>query len=389
MAKEIFEASYSEYIGKKIGNIVVTDYIGEGTMGIVFKGHHKNLGIDVAIKIIKDELLSSKADEYLGRFEREARIAARLNHRCITRIIDYGFIENKPYIVIEYIDGFTLSEFIKACEDDIAEINVLKLIGMIASGLYEAHKNGIIHRDMKAQNIMISREGRPYITDLGLARDVADLTITQSSIIMGSPAYMAPENFTSEEGIDLRSDIYSLGCAAYYAAFKQLPVKGGSIKEIINKHINGDIDFGLPTNCGKETINIIKKMMNANIDERYQSAQGIVNDIKSVLANREKTAKASKDGIQKKSATASQEYYTETMEATSSVSYTDSDSLTGSNVFLNVASVLKVLEERLGPAASSHGSINITHATLKDRMILWVLLTGLFACTIIGYLLTS
>ncbi len=389
MAKQIFEASYSEYIGKKIGNIVITEYIGEGTMGIVFKGHHKNLDIDVAIKIIKEELLSSRADEYLGRFEREARIAARLNHRCITRIIDYGFIENKPYIVIEYIDGFTLSEFIKASEDDIAETNILKLIGMVASGLYEAHKNGIIHRDMKAQNIIISREGRPYITDLGLARDVADLNITQASVVMGSPAYMAPENFTSEAGIDLRSDIYSLGCTAYFAAFKMLPVKGVSIKEIINKHVNGDIDFSCQTNCSEATIEIIKKMMAPNINDRYQSAQEIVNDIKRLLDSQKKIAKSLKDRMQEKEVTASQEYYTETMEATSSVAYTGSDSLTGSNVFLNVASVLNILEERLGSSESSHGSINITHATLKDRMILWVLLTGLFAFTIIGYLLTS
>ncbi len=390
MVKKIFDAPYSEYIGQKIGNIIINSYIGEGTMGMVFKGHHKNLGIDVAVKIIKDALLKTKADEYLGRFEREARIAARLNHRCITRIIDYGFIENdKPYIVIEYIDGFTLSEFIKAYNDDIDEMNVLKLIGMIASGLYEAHRNGIVHRDLKAQNIMISRQGRPYITDLGLARDVADLTITQSSVVMGSPAYMAPENFTSEEGVDLRSDIYSLGCAAYYTAFKKLPVKGHSIKEIINKHLAGDINFEHPTKCSDATIEIIKKMMMVDVNERYQSAQEIVSDIKNILANYKKPAKSIRERIEEDTVTASQEYYTETAEATTSVSYTGNDSLTGSNVFLDVANVLKILEERFGTSSSTHGSINITHATLKDRMILWILLIGLLTSAIIGYVLTA
>lgn len=386
MAEVNNQSIISRFIGKEIGNIKITEYIGEGSMGIVYKGHHSNLDIDVAVKIIKDELLASKADEYLARFEREARIAAKLNHRCITRIIDYGILEERPYIVIEYIDGFTLSDFVKAHEENLNEFNVLKLIGMTASALFEAHNNNIIHRDLKPQNIMISKQGRPYITDLGLARNITDMTLTHTSVVMGSPAYMAPENFTSDEKIDLRSDIYSLGCVSYFTAFKQSPVKGKSMQDIMHKHVVGNINYNLPTDCSDITIDIIKKMMSPKIEERFQSAQEVVDSIKNAI----KEIQARNNNLaENKSAVSSQEYYTETVEARQSGIFSATDSLTGSDAFLKVDQVLRVLEQRLGPTVSSHGSIRVTHATIKDRLILWILLISLLACSVVGYLYAS
>ena len=384
MSTNINQSVMSYFLGKQIGNIKITEYIGEGSMGIVFKGHHSNLDIDVAVKIIKDELLTSRAKEYLKRFEREARIAARLNHRCITRIIDYGEFNKKPYIVIEYIDGFTLSDFVKAHSGHLDELNVLKLIGMTASALHEAHKNDIIHRDLKPQNIMISKQGRPYITDLGLARDVADMSLTQTAIIMGSPAYMAPECFSGDGKIDFRSDIYSLGCIAYFTAFKQLPVKGKTMQDVMHKHMTGDIEFNHPTGCSEITVNIIKKMMAFKIEDRYGSTLEIVAAIKNAIKVKQKEIFHEKQ----KPVTSSQEYYTETVEAISEETITGIDSFSGSDAFLKIGDVLKVLEERLGPAVSSHGSIKIMHASIKDRIILWSLLVSLIVCSIIGYLYT-
>ena len=382
--------TYSNYIGKHVGNIKITEFIGKGSMGIVFKGHHANLDIDVAVKIIRDELLgNNKKDEYLKRFEREARIAAKLNHNCITRIIDYGQLENKPYIVIDYIDGFTLYDFVDAHNENLSELNILKLVGMIASALYEAHKNNIIHRDLKPQNIIISRNGRPYITDLGLARNITDFSVTQTAMILGSPAYMAPEHFTGKSPIDLRSDIYSLGCIAYFAAYKTLPVKGESIKDIMYKHITGDIDFTLDTACSEKTINIIKKMMAADLNKRYQITSEIVDDVKQTIS---KLKEESRENLAIKSTDTDNnpdEKYVETIEGESIAQYESKDLLIDSNTFLKVGQVLEALEKRLGPSVSNTGDIKITHASMLDRWILWVILICLITSTIIGYFFTS
>lgn len=371
---------YNHFLGKEIGNIKIVDYIGEGSMGIVFKGHHNNLDIDVAVKVIKDELLTSKRDEYIARFKREAQIAARLNHRCITRIIDYGEFEGRPYIVIEYIDGFTLSDFVNVHKEHIKEIDILKLIALTASALHEAHAHKIVHRDLKPQNIMLTRVGRPYLTDLGLARHVADLSITSTSSILGSPAYMAPECFTSDNPTDYRSDIYSLGCVAYYAAFKQSPVKGSSLSEIMNKHITGDIDYVHPSDCTGLTLNIIKKMMAHDIDKRYSQAQDIVDEVKRVIPLVQEQKRKTQHKKQDEENDADAEYYTETVEAEVTQEFTVSDS------FLKIDHVLGMLEKPFTPVVSSHGSIDITHASRKDRIVLWIILISLIACSLIGYL---
>ncbi len=379
MSKQISTEKYSHFLGKEIGNIEIVEYLGEGSMGIVFKGHHNNLDIDVAVKIIKDELLSSKRDEYIIRFRREAQIAARLNHRCITRIIDYGEFEDRPYIVIEYINGFTLSEFVNVHKNHINEIDVLKLIALIASALTEAHEHKIVHRDLKPQNIMLSKKGRPYLTDLGLARHMADLSVTSSSVILGSPAYMAPECFTSDNAMDFRSDIYSLGCVAYYAAFRQSPVKGATLNEIINKHIAGDIDYVFPTDCSATTINIIKKMMAHDIDKRFSTAQNIVDEVKDAIQLVQEQKRRAQYKKQNEEDDADAEYYTETVEAEVTQEFTVSDS------FLKIDHVLGILEKQFKPVVSAHGSIEITHASTKDRIILWITLISLIVCSLVGY----
>lgn len=385
MQNSVQKPVMSRFLGKNIGNIKITDYIGEGSMGIVFKGRHNNLDIDVAIKIIKDELLTVRAEEYLHRFEREARIAAKLNHRCITRIIDYGEFQNKPYIVIEYIDGFTLSEFVKAHKTHLTEENILKLMGMTASALHEAHSNDIIHRDLKPQNIMVSKQGRPYITDLGLAKDVTDMSLTQTSMVMGSPVYMAPECFTGEPEPGFKSDIYSLGCIAYFTAFKELPVKGKSMQDIMHKHMTGQFDFELPTACSDATIKIIKKMMAFKVEDRYQSSLEVVNAIKNALNKKNKlTQKKQKEITETVKESNSGSNENNAMESTAGI-----DSFSGSDAFLKANDVLRVLEERLGPAVSSHGGSKIIHASIKDRLVLWALLIGLIACGFAGYFYTN
>ncbi len=389
-------ADYTNFLGKKIGNIKITDYIGEGSMGMVFKGYHENLDIDVAVKLVRDELLETSRDEYIKRFEREARMVAKLNHSCITRIIDYGQFEGRPYIVIDFIDGFTLDDFVKAHYDHVEEMNILKLLRMTSSAILEAHRNGIINRDIKPKNILLSREGRPFITDLGLARDISDSTITRASVVMGSPAFMAPETFNPEAPLDKRSDVYSLGCVAFYMAFRRLPVNGETVQDIIHGHLSGMISYDHPTACGKETIEIIKRMMASDIEKRFQGANHVVEAVKRriVAINEENRAKLFESTQEIKNFSEIQVSVKDTTPAQETVSLdsreTDVEKQhTSTDSFLRVDSVIRTIEKRIGQAASTHSGKRIVHTALRERLILWVLLFGFILFAVGGFFYTN
>ena len=385
-------ADFTDFLGKKIGNIQITDYLGEGSMGMVFKGYHENLDIDVAVKVVRDELLESSREEYIRRFEREARMVAKLNHSCITRIIDYGQFEGRPYIVIDFVDGFTLDEFVKAHYDHVEEMNILKLLRMTSSAVHEAHRNGIINRDIKPKNILLSRQGRPFITDLGLARDISDSTITRASVVMGSPAFMAPETFNPEAPLDKRSDIYSLGCVAYYMAFRRLPVSGATVQDIIHGHLSGMISFDHPTACGNGTIEIIKRMMAFDLEKRFQSANHVVESVKRriISINEENRARLyestqeiknfSEIQAQVRDADPTSEPSAATSPAVLQTQHTSTDS------FLRVDKVIKTIEKRIGQTASTHSGKRIVHTALRERLILWMLFIGFVMFTVGGYL---
>ena len=400
MIKPSTRTDFTEFLGKKIGNIQITDYIGEGSMGMVFKGYHENLDIDVAVKLVRDELLESAREEYIRRFEREARMVAKLNHSCITRIIDYGQFENRPYIVIDYIDGFTLDEFVKAHYDHVEEMNILKLLRMTSSAVHEAHRNGIINRDIKPKNILLSRQGRPYITDLGLARDISDSTITRASVVMGSPAFMAPETFNPEAPLDKRSDIYSLGCVAYYMAFRRLPVSGATVQDIVHGHLSGLISYDHPTACGKGTVEIIKRMMAFDLDKRFQSANHVVESVKRriIAINEENRARLYESTQEIKNFSEIKNSVKDVEPAGDKLDETSEQALStqvldtqhsATDSFLRVDKVLKTIEKRIGQTASTHSGRRIVHTALRERLILWALFFGFLMFTIGGYLYSS
>lgn len=395
MNRSITRVDFTDFLGKKIGNIQITDYIGEGSMGMVFKGYHENLDIDVAVKLVRDELLETSREEYILRFEREAKLVAKLNHSCITRIIDYGQFEGRPYIVIDYVDGFTLDEFVKAHYDHVEEMNILKLLRMTSSAVQEAHRNGIINRDIKPKNILLSRQGRPYITDLGLARDIQDSTITRASVVMGSPAFMAPETFNPETPLDKRSDIYSLGCVAYYMAFRRLPVSGASVQDIIHGHLSGSISYDHPTACGKGTIEIIKRMMAFDLEKRFQGANHVVEAVKRriIAINEENRARLYESTQEIKNFSEIHSQIKQAEETAELPASTEPNGIqtqhTNTDSFLQVDKVLKTLEKRIGQTASTHSGKRIVHTALRERLILWLLLTGFLLFTVGGYLYTN
>jgi serine/threonine-protein kinase len=223
--------------------------IGRGGMGVVFSGRQTYLDRRVAVKLL---LVNREAadDDYVRRFQREAKILAGLSHPHIVSCYSAGLTaERQPYLVMEFIDGPNLKNWV-AEHGPLAERDALRVVRELAQALGHAHANGIIHRDVKPENVLLAkREGDsslfPYqakLVDLGLARPQgtgSDMNLTGTGQIMGTPSTMAPEQFDDPEGVDFRADIYGLGCVLYHALTARPAFSGKSIAQIVTAKISG------------------------------------------------------------------------------------------------------------------------------------------------------
>ena len=204
----------SDLIGKSLGRYQILEQIGEGGMATVYKAHDTRLDAEVAVKVIRTENLApSILERALKRFEREAKALARLTHPNIVKVIDYGEYEDKPYLVLEYLPGGSLK---KRLGKPIPWQEAFQLILPIARALDYAHRQNMIHRDVKPSNILMTEDGEPMLTDFGIAKvldldETADLTGTGMGI--GTPEYMAPEQW--QGNTSTQSDLYSLGVVLY------------------------------------------------------------------------------------------------------------------------------------------------------------------------------
>lgn len=205
----------TEIISKKvkIGDYVVSGKIGQGGIAEIYKGRQESLGRDVAIKILFTKLTSD--EEIVRRFQRESMVIAKLNHPNIVHVIDKGIAGGRYYFVMEYVDGTSMREVIDS--DSISVKTKLEMIAQSCKGLDYAHRNGVIHRDIKPANILVDRQGNPQVADFGIAQIIGttDQDMTSSDIIMGTLAYMSPEQKESSTNIDQTTDIYAIGVILY------------------------------------------------------------------------------------------------------------------------------------------------------------------------------
>jgi tRNA A-37 threonylcarbamoyl transferase component Bud32/WD40 repeat protein len=199
-------------VGRKLGSYKVLSLLGAGGMGEVYRARDMRLNRDVAIKVLPPHHFEKS--ELRERFEREARTIASLNHPHICTLYDIGHQDGTDFLVMEYLEGETLAARIKRGKFSIAD--TLKYGQQIADALAAAHAKGIVHRDLKPQNIMLSKGG-VKVLDFGLAKSAQDATLTASRAVMGTPAYMAPEQMGGKE-VDSRTDIYVLGLVLYEMA---------------------------------------------------------------------------------------------------------------------------------------------------------------------------
>jgi serine/threonine protein kinase len=226
------------------GKYVLDCRLGEGGMGVVYKAHHKFLKTTRAVKTIKPELIGNDTS-FVKRFHQEAMAAAAIGHPNIISVLEYGLLEDKiPYIVMEFVEGVSLENLITS-KGHFTPAEALEYMQVITSALSAAHKHGIVHRDLKPLNIMIESGGsvreQIRILDFGLAKikssDLFGSFVAAKTVgIVGSPAYMAPEQWSGEE-TDRRCDVYSLGIILYEMLTGDVPFKGPSIPAIMKKHL--------------------------------------------------------------------------------------------------------------------------------------------------------
>jgi serine/threonine-protein kinase len=259
-------------IGKVLGNrYQIIEKIGEGGMAIVYKAKCSLLNRPVAIKILKPEYSSD--EDFVRRFKQEAQAAASLSHPNVVSIYDIGKEDELYYIVMEYVDGKNLKDLIK--EKAPMEVDeALRVVKQILEGLEHAHQHGIVHRDVKPHNILITRNNVVKVTDFGIARAASGSTLVHTGAVLGSVYYFSPEQ--ARGGItDAKSDIYSVGVILYEMLTGEIPFKGENPVTIALKHLREPIKSPREFNpeISEDLEAIILKALSKNADKRFASAK--------------------------------------------------------------------------------------------------------------------
>jgi hypothetical protein len=285
-------AQFHEDPARQLGQYILVKQIGKGGMGAVWKAWDKKLTRWVAIKF----LLVSEEEDVL-RFQREAKLAARLRHPNIAPIYEVGEApatqagqSSRHYLCMEYIDGQTMAG---AANLPIPEL--LDIFMKVAQGIEAAHKAGVVHRDLKPANVMLTSDKWPYVMDFGLAKAImAESSISVSGAVMGTPAYMPPEQAQGQlDQIDAQSDVYTLGATMYAVFCKKQPFTGQNPMEILMKVCKED-PISMRTHnpeIPEAVEKIVLKAMAKEKADRYPSSQALADDLKRYLSNQEIEAK--------------------------------------------------------------------------------------------------
>ncbi len=231
-------ATLTPVVGELIaGRYEVEELVGSGGMSSVYRAHDRLLERTVALKILHEQF--TRDDGYVERFRREARAVAQLTHPNIVTVIDRGEQDGRQFIVFEYVHGMNLKELVEQ-EGPLPPGEVIELALQIARGLAFAHEQGLVHRDVKPQNVLLDADGRAKVTDFGIARalDVDGMTITGT--IMGTSNYIAPEQARGEP-VDEQTDVYSLGCVLYELLAGEVPFDGDNFVAVAMRHVNDPV----------------------------------------------------------------------------------------------------------------------------------------------------
>ena len=268
---------------RQIPGFQILERIGAGAMATVVKAKQLSLDRTVAIKILPKHL--SRDEEFVDRFYKEGKAAAKLNHNNIVQAIDVGESGGYHYFVMEYVEGLSIYEEM-AGGKRYTEERALDILIQVAQALDHANERGLIHRDVKPKNVIVTPDGVVKLADLGLARTIGDMRAADSEAgrAYGTPYYIAPEQIRGERDIDARIDIYSLGATAYHMLTGRVPFEGPNPSAIMHKHLKQELvpPDHINPKISAGMAEVIEMMMAKNRDDRYKTAKDVLVDLRCI-----------------------------------------------------------------------------------------------------------
>ena len=277
------EKGGGEGAGILIGKYRVVQKVGEGGMGAIFKVKKQGSDRVVALKLLSREV--SKLKDWRTRFQREAKVAIHLDHPNIVRGIEVGQEKDRFYYVMEFIEGTNLSDLIHD-QGAVPEPRALEWMIQLAEGIDYIDSKKLVHRDIKPDNIIVTPPGVAKLTDLGLAKSIAANSpqITATGTAVGTPGYMSPEQIRGDKGVDIRTDLYSLGATFYFALTGRKPFEGDSFQEVLVKHLNDQLPSPKAhmARLSDEICRIVEKLMAKERKDRYRDAGDLLKDLRSL-----------------------------------------------------------------------------------------------------------
>jgi len=267
----------------KIPGYKVLEKLGSGAMAVVYKARQLSLDRIVAIKVLPKRF--SEKSNYIRRFYKEGKLAAKLNHNNIVQAIDVGEVGGLYYFVMEYVEGKTLYDDLSDGKV-LGEQEALEIVIQLANALAHAHSMGMIHRDVKPKNIMINTEGTVKLADMGLARETSDIQAAkhEQGKAFGTPYYIAPEQIRGEVNIDGRADIYALGATLFHMVTGRVPFEADSPSDVMRKHLKetltppDHINISLSAGISE----VIEVMMAKKKEDRYDTMEELLNDLQAL-----------------------------------------------------------------------------------------------------------
>ncbi|MEK7468557.1 MAG: protein kinase [Planctomycetota bacterium] len=265
--------------GQIIGKCAIIRELGRGGMGAVYLAKHTTLDVLVAVKVLPASI--AKSGEFAERFLREARLVATLRHPNVLAVMD---ADKDPatglyYMVMEYVDGGSIAD--RLARGPMTEKSAAQVVNGIAKALSTAEKQGVIHRDIKPANILVTKDGRVKLADLGLAKRAGQADITQSSSALGTPFYMSPEQIQDSKRVDIRSDIYSLGATFFHMMTGRPPYPGNEVYNVLHAVMTSPVPDprSVKSDLSESNSAICMKMLDKDASKRYQTPSDVLSDL--------------------------------------------------------------------------------------------------------------
>ncbi len=261
--------------GQTVGSYQILEQLGQGGMATVYKAYHAALDRYVAIKVLHQAFLEDPT--FLARFQREARVVARLDHPNIIPIYDFAQHEGLPYLVMKYIEGETLKARLE--RGPLSQDEMMQVVDAVGSALHYAHERGILHRDIKPSNVLLTKDGMIYLADFGLARiaQSTEMSLTSDRMV-GTPQYISPEQAMSKADLDTRTDIYSFGVMLYEIAVGRVPFNADTPFAVIHDHIYSPLPPPRQINPAVSPAleRVLLKALAKDAQDRFDSAASMV-----------------------------------------------------------------------------------------------------------------